>query len=132
MNELRLVVLDGPDTGKSFELSGAVVVGRDDTAGIVLGDPEVSRRHASLALGDGGVEVEDLESMNGTWVAGHRIQERCSVAPGDKIRVGRTLMQLVVPTAETHQADQPSTGSAQETHIAGAAAGDDPEASTQR
>jgi len=88
------VVVDGPDQGKRFELAGAVVLGRDPSAGIVIADPEVSRRHASLTLTGNKLEVEDLGSRNGTWVAGERIDDRRRVGQGDKVRVGKTVLKV--------------------------------------
>ena len=49
----------------------------------------MSRVHCQLlALGDGELEVRDLESTNGTYVNGERI-ERARLASGDKVQVGR-------------------------------------------
>ena len=105
---LRLVVLDGPDQGKSFELAGIVVLGRDPSVGIVLDDPEVSRRHVSMSTEDDRIEVKDLDSMNGTWIAGERIEAPSYVSEGDKVRVGHTVLQVVGPAAETAVAEPPS------------------------
>ena len=40
---------------------------------MVVGDTEVSTRHASLVLVDGGVSLEDHGSTNGTFVNGQRV-----------------------------------------------------------
>jgi pSer/pThr/pTyr-binding forkhead associated (FHA) protein len=39
-------------------------------------------------MGDGGLEVRDLESTNGTYVNGNRV-ERALLSPGDRVQVGR-------------------------------------------
>jgi pSer/pThr/pTyr-binding forkhead associated (FHA) protein len=54
---------------------GVFVLGRADTADIVLDDSEVSRRHARLLVDDGDVVVEDLGTQNGTWVGGERVEQ---------------------------------------------------------
>jgi diguanylate cyclase (GGDEF)-like protein len=51
------------------------LIGRDPgCCDIVLDDPQVSRRHASLSCRDGIVLVTDQGSLNGTWIEGRRIE----------------------------------------------------------
>jgi S1-C subfamily serine protease len=70
-----------------------VVIGRDLTCDVVLEDEKVSRRHASLRLlSDGRVFVEDLGSTNGTLVNGWRIGGPVILGPGDRVRLGDTLL----------------------------------------
>jgi pSer/pThr/pTyr-binding forkhead associated (FHA) protein len=67
----------------------ARTIGRSTGADFILDAALVSRVHCQLlALGDGALEVRDLESTNGTYVNGARI-ERARLSPGDKVRVGR-------------------------------------------
>jgi two-component system, sensor histidine kinase LadS len=49
------------------------VIGRDPGCDILLDDPHVSRRHASLRRMGDGVVLTDLGSLNGTWHEGKRI-----------------------------------------------------------
>jgi pSer/pThr/pTyr-binding forkhead associated (FHA) protein len=95
---VRLVVLDGPNSGREFPLSGAfaIAIGRDDTAGIVIEDDQVSRRHALLTMVDEGARVDDLGSTNGTWVNGARIAVPQALREGDELRVGGTRLRLLV------------------------------------
>ena len=51
-----------------------ILVGRSRGAGIVIADESVSRNHARFALAGGALAVEDLESMNGTWVNGQKLE----------------------------------------------------------
>ena len=55
---------------------------------IRLNDESVSRRHASLRVADGEVELTDQGSRNGVRVNGERIYGRVTLKPGDKIQVG--------------------------------------------
>jgi hypothetical protein len=98
--DVQIVVVDGPNTGREFELSGAVVVGRDQSAGLVIDDPEASRRHASLSVEGTTVSVEDLGSTNGTFVNGARISGTKELAGGDKVRIGTTVFELQIAHAE--------------------------------
>jgi pSer/pThr/pTyr-binding forkhead associated (FHA) protein len=94
---VRLVVLDGPDTGREFPLTGAIAIaiGRDDNAGIVIEDEQVSRRHALVTAVDDGASIDDLGSTNGTWVNGARIVTPRRLVEGDELRVGGTRLRLV-------------------------------------
>ena len=73
----------------------AVVVGRDrDLSQLVLADPQVSRAHSSLMVGDDGLVVEDLGSRNGTWLNRVRVTEQVVVGREDVLRVGGTDIWL--------------------------------------
>jgi signal transduction histidine kinase len=87
----RLLVLKGNDEGRQFELGDKVVgVGRDASNRIRLHDTEVSRRHAEFCPMDGGFQVHDLDSANGTFVNGQRI-DRAELKPGDRVSIGQTI-----------------------------------------
>lgn len=90
---LTLLVLQGPDKGRRFELPDApALIGRDSRQ-LPLSDNTVSRRHAELLpQEDGSWLVQDLGSANGTWVNGNRVASRIVVRIGDQVRVGRSLM----------------------------------------
>lgn len=76
--------------GRRNVLSGDhVVVGRSRDCDVVLGDPNVSRRHAELRPEGRGWLVLDLGSTNGVKVNGRRV-ERAVLAPGDRITLGLT------------------------------------------
>ena len=97
MTAVRLLVVGGAFAGRVFEAAGAMVIGRDPSAGIVVEDPEVSRRHAAIAVEGEGVVVTDLGSLNGTWIEGERIDEPRLVSRGQKMRVGQTVLEVQVP-----------------------------------
>jgi two-component system NtrC family sensor kinase len=89
---LTLLVLQGPDKGRRFELpDAAVLVGRDSRQ-LPLTDNTVSRRHCELLFADSKWELRDLGSANGTYINGARVSNRQLLNIGDQIRVGRTLM----------------------------------------
>jgi pSer/pThr/pTyr-binding forkhead associated (FHA) protein len=91
---MELVVVEGPDEGRAFTLGQESVLGRDPTASLNLADEEVSRRHAIVTAGDGNVTVEDLGSSNGTFVDEHRIDGEARMQPGQRLRVGQTVLEL--------------------------------------
>jgi len=85
-----------PDQPVSFRLLPGTVktIGRSRAADYCLDVPLVSRLHCRVEVGqDGAVEVVDLESTNGTWVDGRRV-ERAPLASGSVLRVGRVEFAL--------------------------------------
>jgi ABC-type multidrug transport system ATPase subunit/pSer/pThr/pTyr-binding forkhead associated (FHA) protein len=64
-----------------------LTIGRDPANDLVLDDPNVSRFHAELTRGDGGAEVVDLGSRNGTRIDGSPL-ERARLSPGATIGIG--------------------------------------------
>ena len=84
-----------PD-GSSLPISRSpIVIGRLPECGVVLGDTNVSRRHAQVALDDGQVVVTDLGSTNGTFVNGRRVT-RATVRPGDELSIGTSRLRVEV------------------------------------
>lgn len=86
---LRTTIDGEPE--KTFRILPGVTrtVGRSTGADFILDAALVSRVHCQfLALGDGTLEVRDLESTNGTYVNGSRV-EKARLSPGDKVQVGR-------------------------------------------
>ena len=76
---------------KTFRIlpGGVRTIGRAAGADFIVDAALVSRVHCRLtALPDGGLELRDLDSTNGTFVNGERV-ETARLAPGDRIQVGR-------------------------------------------
>jgi len=90
---LTLLVLQGPDKGRRFELpDSTTLVGRDSRQ-LPLSDNTVSRRHCELVPGeDGEWTLRDLGSSNGTYVNGGRVAKVHVLKLGDQVRVGRSIM----------------------------------------
>jgi hypothetical protein len=98
MHSLRFTA--GPLAGRRVEVAADLVLGRQ--ADLVIDDPQVSRRHAALRPAGGRLEVEDLGSLNGTWVNGVRVHGTVRLAPGDRVRLGDTAFEVegaAVPAA---------------------------------
>ncbi|MBK7862448.1 MAG: sigma 54-interacting transcriptional regulator [Archangiaceae bacterium] len=67
---------------------------------VVCADPQVSRRHCRLSLTEQGVLLEDLESKNGTFVAGARISKGW-LYPGQTAVLGTTRLTLTAEEETT-------------------------------
>lgn len=69
-----------------------LTIGRDASNSIVLNESKVSRQHARLLiLDDGRVQLQDLNSRNGTYVNGNRINE-VYLNPGDVVKCGDAFL----------------------------------------
>jgi pSer/pThr/pTyr-binding forkhead associated (FHA) protein len=81
-------LVDG--SGQRFALrAGAVTrLGRALDNDIVINHSSVSRHHASIEAVNGGFELRDLQSQNGTYVSEERVTQR-PIADGDLIRLGQ-------------------------------------------
>jgi pSer/pThr/pTyr-binding forkhead associated (FHA) protein len=90
-----LEVLSGPLDGKVWPFDREITIGRDDAvaAACITLDRYISRRHARVREDGDGLILADLESRNGTRLAGEPITET-PLAPGDPFIVGRTLLRV--------------------------------------
>jgi DNA-binding NtrC family response regulator len=77
---------DGVETAQILPGPG-LVIGREPPADVIVRDRSLSRRHARFTLSGDKVTVEDLGSLNGTYVAGSRV-ERAAVTEGEEIKLG--------------------------------------------
>nr|WP_238338289.1 DUF3662 and FHA domain-containing protein [Pedococcus badiiscoriae] len=80
--------------GERYPLMGAMtVLGRDDSADIILDDPGISRQHSEIRVTNDGphlvASIRDMGSTNGTFVNSERITSQ-RLSDGDRITVGRT------------------------------------------
>jgi two-component system cell cycle response regulator len=88
-----VTVLTGAASGQMYKLPrGNTVLGRAPNAEVRLVDDGVSRHHARLRLETDQLWLEDLESRNGTFVNGLKIDQPTVLREGDKIQVGRTTV----------------------------------------
>ena len=83
-----LVVTRGPNSGSRYALDEPVVTaGRHPDSMIFLDDITVSRRHAEVRRVEGGYEVADVGSLNGTYLNRERV-ERAPLHDGDELQIG--------------------------------------------
>jgi pSer/pThr/pTyr-binding forkhead associated (FHA) protein len=108
MARATLTVAGGPGSGRSFDVTGAIEIGRGLTGSPDLADPTISRRHARLAFDAAGqLTIEDLGSHNGTRVNGRITTDAEPLAVGAVIDLGDTTVVVVaIEAAEVAKADQ--------------------------
>ncbi len=87
-----LVVQQGPSAGARFLLDAdTTTVGRNPDNEIFLDDITVSRHHARFVRTETGFFVEDVGSLNGTYVNRSAV-ERVALAGGDEVQIGKFRM----------------------------------------
>jgi transcriptional regulator with PAS, ATPase and Fis domain len=93
----------GPLGNESAVIDGSATVGSAPRAQLVVADPLVSRIHCELFVRGDGLWVRDLDSRNGTFVDGVRV-ECARVDVGHALRLGATELR-VVPGQEQRDVD---------------------------
>jgi pSer/pThr/pTyr-binding forkhead associated (FHA) protein len=84
-----LVIRTGGRAGDSFTLDGdRFTVGRDPASDVFLDDVTVSRNHAVIVRRADGLHIDDLGSLNGSYVNRRRIESHF-LADGDELQIGK-------------------------------------------
>jgi len=79
----------GGRAGESFAIAeDRVSIGRSPDAGVFLDDVTVSRNHALLVRRRDSLYIDDLGSLNGTYVNRRRIESH-PLSDGDEIQIGK-------------------------------------------
>jgi len=77
-------------------------VGRDPVNDLVLEHPSVSRFHCRVIALGGKAIVEDLDSRNGTTLAGQSVVRLTPMRPGDRLTIGAYQVEVWVASAQAH------------------------------
>ena len=91
-----LVVRRGPNAGSRYVLDGdTTTLGRHPESDVFLDDITVSRRHAIVHRSEGGYEVADVGSLNGTYVDHQRV-DRAPLHHLADLQIGRFVLLFLV------------------------------------
>jgi pSer/pThr/pTyr-binding forkhead associated (FHA) protein len=91
----RLVITSGGKAGLEIPLGAEpLTIGRASDAGLQIRDDYTSTHHARLLLWGSDWVVQDLDSTNGTFVDGQRIDSPTQVPLGVPVKVGATTFEL--------------------------------------
>ncbi|MCA9915538.1 MAG: FHA domain-containing protein, partial [Anaerolineae bacterium] len=83
-----IVILDGELKSHAWLLDQEhQVLGRDEECDIVIPMRQISRQHVAFHRSEDGVVLEDLQSRNGTWVNGNRLEGHIKLSDGDEIHI---------------------------------------------
>jgi Nif-specific regulatory protein len=84
----RLTAISGRLKGSVFTIEALpVVIGRDTTATLCIADASVSRRHSQIQKEAEQFVIQDLESLNGTFINDVPVKQR-KLQHGDRVRIG--------------------------------------------
>ena len=94
VNQLKLIE-PKELAGRMFDLDQEITIGRAPGCKVLVEDTYVSQLHARVFRRDTQVLLEDLGSTNGTYCNGKKVTGPVAVRKGDKIQVGRTVLEAV-------------------------------------
>ena len=98
-----LVLFAGEHPQRIYPIKvSSVLLGRADEAQVSIADASVSSHHARIMQNSQGFEIVDLDSTNGTFVAGKRTS-RSQLRNGDQVTVGNVEFMFLLdrPTSAT-------------------------------
>lgn len=101
MAELLLEIVEGTGVATQIPVAGELELGRDPALPHALDDEQLSRRHARISAVAGGATIQDLGSTNGTYVNEQPVEGVQRLSPGDRVRVGLTVLELRTRDAVT-------------------------------
>jgi two-component system cell cycle response regulator len=104
-NRASLTLITGLNAGQVFPLDQSdVIIGRSREAHVRIDDVGISRQHSRIVCSlDGRFAVEDMNSTNGTFVGGRRVQ-RSELAAGDHVQIGPNVVLKFALIDETEEA----------------------------
>ena len=91
--EATLTVQRGPGAGGVFTInSPSITIGRHGQCDFQVNDTWVSRQHARITWGGAGYLVEDLNTVNGTYINGERLSGARALRSGDVLQLGTQVV----------------------------------------
>ena len=97
---ILLKIIKGTGEGKILTVPDgrAFTLGRGTDASYLIPDPLLSREHCALHSDADGCTVVDLKSLNGTFLNGKRMIDTRALTPGDRLRVGSVVFEVLEAT----------------------------------
>lgn len=81
--------------GAVVPIRGMVTIGRKNDNSIVLSDQHVSSSHARFVIKNNILFIEDLNSTNGTYVNGKKVEGKVKLFGKDEIKIGSTSFRVL-------------------------------------
>jgi len=79
---------------------GSFLIGRGDDCEVLIDHDDISRRHALLSIGADGLYVEDLGSVNGTYVDDRLADSETRFGEGQTITLGADAIRIEIADAQ--------------------------------
>ena len=83
------------EQGSVVPIRGIITLGRKPENTIVLTEPFVSGNHAKIYAKNNNLYVEDLNSTNGIYVNGEKIEEKLKLIADDEIKIGSAIFKVL-------------------------------------
>ena len=94
--DVNLILFKKNGSQKVFSLPSSItVIGRRHDCDLRIPLNSVSRRHCQFSINNESLKIRDLDSRNGTYLNGKRIEE-AKVQPGDYIKIGTLTFALQI------------------------------------
>jgi len=105
--KVTLVVQMKGKAGRTFTLrSPGGIIGRMQGNAVRIPSNDVSRQHCRLGVGKETVTVEDLKSVNGTFINDKMVEGVRKLRPGDRLRVGPVTFLVAFDAADKVETDE--------------------------
>ena len=94
--------VSGPARGRQYGIEQTTYrIGSDESNDLQLSDNYLSHKHASIKYDRGSLYLSDNGSSNGTSLNDVKLDQTARVlSPGDRIRVGKSTLELVAPNED--------------------------------
>lgn len=100
----KIQAITGELTGQEISIDRDMLVGRHQSADIVLQAGEISRKHAAFLLKDQALWLQDLNSSNGTFVNDLRIEHETLLKEGDIVQFASLKFSVLAPAKDIETA----------------------------
>lgn len=102
----KLQAITGEHTGQEISIDRDMLVGRHQSADIVLPQAEISRKHAAFHLREQALWVQDLTSSNGTFVNDVRVENEALLKEGDIVQFASLKFSVLQPAQAAQYAEE--------------------------
>jgi pSer/pThr/pTyr-binding forkhead associated (FHA) protein len=104
----KLVIQNQGMTGRAHELSvDRTTIGRVEDNTFQIADPSVSSHHCEVHLRGSDIVIRDLNSTNGSYINGNKIEES-ALKPGQVLRLGQVELKLEAEGAASVSTSSPA------------------------
>lgn len=100
----KIQAISGEFTGQEISIDRDMLVGRHQSADLVLQSAEISRKHATFLIKEQALYVQDLNSSNGTFVNDLRIADETLLKEGDIVQFASLKFSVFAPAVELEHA----------------------------
>lgn len=83
------------EEGSVMLVRGNVTIGRNEDNSIILSEPFVSGHHGRVYVKNNTVYIEDLNSTNGIFINGEKLEGKTKLVAGDKITIGSAVFTVL-------------------------------------